>query len=341
MHAFVDLRSDTVTKPTPEMRQAMAEAEVGDDVLGDDPTVVRLEELAAAKLEKEAALFVPSGSMGNNIAINVHTQPGDEVLLDWDAHSLCYEVGGPAALSGVQTRQFRSHQGVPDVRDVESAIRARTLHSPGTSLLVLENTHNRAGGAIIPLNVQAELYALAKGRGLSVHLDGARLFNAAIATGIPGSVYAAQSDSVSFCLSKGLGSPVGSLLCGTREFVDKARRVRKLFGGGMRQVGVLAAAGIVALNTMIDRLAEDHRRAKRLAQGIAGLPGICVEAESVQTNMVYFETARPASEFVQTLESEKVRCLATAPNRIRLVTHHDVDEEDIDRAIQIFRAVTA
>jgi threonine aldolase len=340
MQPPVDLRSDTVTRPTPEMRRAMAEAEVGDDVLGDDPTVKRLEEMAAAKLGKEAALYVPSGSMGNNIAINVHTQPGDEVLLDWDAHSLCYEVGGPAALSGVQTRQFRSHRGVPDVGEVECAIRTKTLHSPGTSLLVLENTHNRAGGAIIPLEVQSELYTLAKSRGLSVHLDGARIFNAAVATGLPAAQFAAQADSASFCLSKGLGCPVGSLLCGTRDFIDKARRVRKLFGGGMRQVGVLAAAGIVALNTMIGRLGQDHDRAQRLARGIAALPGICVESESVQTNMVYFETSGPAAEFVQNLAVENVRCLATAPNRIRLVTHHDVNDEDIDRAIMAFARVT-
>ena len=340
MHEFVDLRSDTVTKPTPEMRRAMAEAEVGDDVLGDDPTVIRLEEIAARKLGKEAALFVPSGSMGNNIAINVHTTPGDEVLLDWDAHSLCYEVGGPAALSGVQTRQFRSRNGIPDVNDVESAIRAQSLHSPGTSLLVLENTHNRAGGAVIPLAIHRELYDLARHLGIRLHLDGARLFNAAAATGIPASEFAANADSVSFCLSKGLGCPVGSLLCGSREFVEKARRVRKLFGGGMRQAGVLAAAGIVALDTMVDRLVEDHANARNLARGIAGLPGICVDADSVQTNMVYFDTAGPAADFVSRLAEHKVRCLATAPKRIRLVTHHDVDTDDIARAVEAFRRVT-
>ena len=340
MHEYADLRSDTVTKPTPEMRRAMAEAEVGDDVLGDDPTIIRLEEMAARKLGKEAGLFVPSGSMGNNIAINVHTQPGDEVLLDWDAHSLCYEVGGPAALSGVQTRQFHSERGVPDVSFIEAAIRTRTLHSPGTSLLVLENTHNRAGGAIIPLAVHRELYALTQNLGITLHLDGARIFNAAAATGIPASEYAAQADSISFCLSKGLGCPVGSVLCGTGEFVHQARRVRKLFGGGMRQAGVLAAAGIVALETMVDRLSEDHVKAAALARGIAGLPGICVDADSVQTNMVYFDTAGPAADFVERLAAKKVRCLPTAPRRIRLVTHNDVDSEDIDRAIEVFREVT-
>ena len=341
MHEYVDLRSDTVTKPTPEMQRAMAEAEVGDDVLGDDPTVQKLEEMAARKVGKEAALFVPSGSMANNIAINVHTQPGDEVLLDWDAHSLCYEVGGPAALSGVQTRQFRSRNGVPDVGEIEASLRTRTLHAPGTALLVLENTHNRAGGAIIPLAIHRELYELTRSRGIRLHLDGARIFNAAVATGVAAFEFAAQAESISFCLSKGLGCPVGSLLCGTQEFIDKARRVRKMFGGGMRQVGVLAAPGIVALETMVDRMAEDHEKARRLAHGIAGFPGICVEPESVQTNMVYFETAGPAASTVERLAAEKVRCLATAHNRIRLVTHHDVDFDDIDRAIAVFHQITA
>jgi threonine aldolase len=339
MPDIIDLRSDTVTRPTSAMRRAMAEAEVGDDVLGDDPTIHRLEQMAADKLGKEAALFVPSGSMGNNIAIKTHTQPGDEILLDWDAHSLCYEVAAPAALCGVQTRQFRSRRGVPDVADVAGAIHTRNLHSPGTTLLVLENTHNRAGGAIIPLDVMRSLHSLAKDRGLSVHLDGARIFNAAVATGLAASEYAACADSVSFCLSKGLGCPVGSLLCGTREFVERARRVRKMFGGGMRQAGVLAACGIIALESHIDRLAEDHQNARTLAAGITGLPGINVDAESVQTNMVYFDTTMPAAELSARLKDEKLLCLPTAPHRIRLVTHLDVNGEAIERAIATFRQV--
>jgi threonine aldolase len=341
MHDRVDLRSDTVTKPTPAMRRAMAGAEVGDDVLGDDPTVLKLEEMAAQMLGKEAALFVPSGTMANNVAIKVHTQPGEEILLDWHAHSLCYEVGAPAALSGVLTRPFRSRRGVPDVDDVAAAITPRSLHSPGTVLLVLENTHNRAGGAVIPLNVHRALYERAKNRGLNVHLDGARLFNAAVATGVPAGDYAAQADSVSFCLSKGLGCPVGSLLCGTREFVEKARRVRKMFGGGMRQAGVLAACGIVALETGIDRLADDHRNARRLAEGIAGLPGMRVDLESVQTNMVYLDTDLPAAEVVRRLGEQRVLCLAVGLNTIRLVTHLDVDEQDMEAAIAAFRRAAA
>lgn len=339
MHAIIDLRSDTVTRPTPEMRRAMAEAEVGDDVLGDDPTIQRLEEMAAVRMGKEAALFVPSGTMGNNIAIKTHTRPGDEILLDREAHSMCYEVGGPAALAGALTRQFRSHRGVPDLREIEESIVPATLHAPGTALIVLENTHNRAGGAVIPLSTHRELYAMAQARGVRVHLDGARLFNAAVASGHPVAEFAAQADSVTFCLSKGLGCPVGSVLCGTRAFIEQARRVRKLFGGGMRQAGVLAACGIVALQTMVDRLAEDHRNARILAEGIADLPGISLDLLTVQTNMVYCDTQRPAEEIVARLQERQVLCLALGANRIRLVTHHDVNHEDIERAIRAFESV--
>jgi threonine aldolase len=339
MHAIIDLRSDTVTRPTPLMRRAMAEAEVGDDVLGDDPTVRRLEEMAAAIMGKEAALFVPSGTMGNNIAIKTHTRPGDEILLDREAHSMCYEVGGAAALSGVLTRQFRSDRGVPDLQEIEEYLVPATLHAPGTALIVLENTHNRAGGAVIPLSVHRQLYAMARARGVRVHLDGARLFNAAIASGHSVSEFAAQADSVTFCLSKGLGCPVGSVLCGDRAFIQQARRVRKLFGGGMRQAGVLAACGIVALQTMVERLAEDHRNARRLAEGIANLPGISLDLQTVQTNMVYCDTQPPAEEIVAQLQQRQVLCLALGANRIRLVTHHDVDREDVERAIEAFTSI--
>lgn len=341
MHACVDLRSDTVTRPTPAMLRAMVEAEVGDDVLGDDPTVQRLEERAARLIGKEAALFVPSGTMANSIAIKVFTQPGDEILLDWDSHTLCFEVGAAAAFAGVQTRAFRSRRGVPDVAEVVAAIRPRTLHGPGTALLVLENTHNLAGGAIIPLEVQRALYEGFGRRGVKVHLDGARLFNAVVATGTPAADYAAQADSVTFCLSKGLGCPVGSLLCGTREFVERARRVRKMLGGGMRQVGLLAACGLVALEAGMDHLADDHRRARRLAEGLVGLPGLRSDLEAVQTNMVYLETLEPAAEIVARLAAERVRCIAIAPHRIRLVTHRDVDDEDIEMAVAAFRRVMA
>lgn len=333
MHKIVDLRSDTVTRPTPEMRRAMAEAEVGDDVLGDDPTVNRLEELAASMLGNEAALFVPTGTMGNAIAIKVHTQPGDEVLLDWDSHSICYEVGGPAALAGVLTRPFRSMRGVPDLDEIVDSIHEPDLHAPGTTLIMLENSHNRSGGCVIPFAFHRDLHQMASEGGLKVHIDGARIFNAAVASGIPAAEFAAQADSITFCLSKGLGCPVGSLLCGSHTFIEKARRIRKMLGGGMRQAGVLASCGIVALNTMIDRLAEDHTNARRLAKGIHGLPGISFDPDAVQTNMIYFSTAGPAQELVDHLAEEGVRCLTMGPRTIRLVTHHDVDTADIENAV--------
>ncbi|HZO90779.1 MAG TPA: low-specificity L-threonine aldolase [Chthonomonadaceae bacterium] len=334
MHEIVDLRSDTVTRPTPEMRRAIAEAEVGDDVFDDDPTIHRLQAVAAAKMGKEAGLFVPSGTMSNAVAIKTHTRPGDEILLDTQAHSMIYEVGMPATIANVLTRQFHCRHGVPDVDEVASLMRTENLHAPGTALLVLENTHNRAGGAIIPLEVHQALWKLAQERGVRVHLDGARLFNAAVATGIPASEYAACADSVTFCLSKGLGCPVGSVLCGTQDFIARARRVRKMLGGGMRQAGILAAAGLYALEHHIDRLAEDHRHARRLAQGIAHAPGITLDTVDVPTNMVYMTTQAPARAFADRLASEhKVLGIPTAANRIRLVTHLDVDAEDIERAI--------
>jgi len=335
---MVDLRSDTVTKPTPEMRRAMAEAEVGDDVLGDDPTIHRLEDTAARLLGKEAALFVPSGTMGNSIAIKVHTRPGDEILLEADAHSMYYEVGMPATIAQVVTRQFRSKQGVPDVKEIADAIHTESLHTPGTALLVLENTHNRAGGTIIPLDVHQQLWHLAHMRHVRVHIDGARLFNAAVASGVPAADFAACADSVTFCLSKGLGCPVGSVLCGTAEFIHRARRVRKMLGGGMRQAGILAAAGLYALEHNIERLAEDHANARRLAQGIADVPGITLDRVDVPTNMVYFTTPNPAAEFADALETKyQVRALPMDLHRLRMVTHLDVDSNDIEQAIAAVR----
>jgi threonine aldolase len=334
MHEMIDLRSDTTTRPTPAMRRCIAEAEVGDDVFEDDPTINRLQEVAAARMGKEAGLFMPSGSMSNAVAITTHTKRGDEILLDQEAHSLVYEVAMPATIAQVLTRQFRSPNGIPDVEDLRRGIHTETLHTPGTTLIVLENTHNRAGGTIIPLEVHQEIWHLAQERGIKIHLDGARIFNAAVATGLPASAYAACADSVTFCLSKGLGCPVGSVLCGTTEFIARARRFRKMFGGGLRQAGVLAAAGLYALEHHIDRLAEDHARARRLAQGIANAPGISLDTVEVPTNMVYVNTHRPAKEFAERLRAQhKVLCIPTGPNRIRLVTHLDVDDEDIERAI--------
>jgi len=335
MHSVIDLRSDTVTRPTPAMRVAMAEAEVGDDVYEDDPSVNALQKQAAQLMGKEAGLFVPSGTMGNALALMTHTHPGDEVLMDSDAHSMLYELGLPATLAHVLTRQFRSRAGVPDLEEIAGYIHPSNLHAPGTSLIILENTHNRAGGTVIPLEIHKAVQALAHANDLAVHLDGARLINAAIATGIPAAEFAATTNSVTFCLSKGLGCPVGSVLCGTHTFIDRARRFRKMLGGGIRQAGILAAAGIYALENHIERLAEDHRHARQLAAGLADAPGITLETPEPPTNMVYFRTQRPAAQVAEALAAHDVLCGVTAPHRIRMVTHLDIDQEDIDRTIAI------
>lgn len=339
MHTVSDFRSDTVTKPSAEMRRAMAEAEVGDDVFEDDPTINRLQDTAAALMGKEAALFVASGTMGNSIAMKVHTKPGDEVLMDGDAHSMLYEAGLPAVIANVMTRQFHSDRGVPSVDEIAAAIQSESLHAPGTSLIIIENTHNRAGGAVIPLNTMDAIRSVADEHGIPVHVDGARIFNASIASGIPVREYAARADSITFCLSKGLGCPVGSVLCGTKDFVLRARRVRKMLGGGMRQAGILAAAGLYALEHNIDRLADDHANAIRLAVAIVDAPGVIPDPFAPPTNMVYFNTEGPAQPFVDALTARGVLSNATAKHRIRMVTHLDVDEEDVDRAAEAIRAV--
>ncbi|HEV2471995.1 MAG TPA: low-specificity L-threonine aldolase [Chthonomonadales bacterium] len=334
MHEVIDLRSDTVTKPTLRMRHAIAEAAVGDDVFEDDPTVNLLQQRAAELMGKEAGLFVPSGTMGNAVAIKTHTKPGDEILLDSCAHSMLYEVGLPAVIASVITRQFPSANGIPSVCGIAEAIHEESVHSPGTSLIVLENTHNRAGGAVIPVEVHSEIRVLAQERRVSVHLDGARIFNAAVAAGLPASAFAACADSVTFCLSKGLGCPVGSVLCGDAGFIHRARRVRKMLGGGMRQAGVLAAAGLYALDHHIERLAEDHRNARALAEGISRVPGITLIPEAPPTNMVYFTAIAPASAWVSALkQNHNILAISLGPNLIRLVTHLDIDQEDIRRAI--------
>lgn len=334
MHELVDLRSDTVTRPTPAMREAMLNAVVGDDVYEDDPSINLLQERAAALLGKEAGLFVPSGTMSNAIAIKVHTKPGDEILLDGEAHSMLYEVGLPATIAHVLTRQFRSAKGVPDVGEIQNSLHHESLHGSGTTLLVLENTHNRAGGYLIPLDVHQQLFAWTQANGLRLHLDGARLFNASVASGVPACEYAACTDTLTFCLSKGLGCPVGSVLCGSHDFVERAKRVRKMLGGGMRQAGFLAAAGLYALDNHIERLAQDHKHARRLAEGMRDLPGITPDTLDTPTNMVYFTTTKPAAQVKHLLEERhKILCNPTAPNRIRFVTHLDADGEDIERAI--------
>jgi threonine aldolase len=339
---FIDLRSDTVTRPSAEMRAAMANARVGDDVFDDDPTVHELQARAASLMGKEAALFVPTGTMGNIIALKVHTSPGDEVLMDANAHSMLYEVGNAATIAHVMTRQYRSDRGIPCVDELCAMIHEPTLHSPGTTLILLENSHNRSGGYVIPMDVHLEIYRGATARGIRLHLDGARVFNAATASGVAVADIAANTDSVTFCLSKGLGCPVGSVLCGTFEFIEKARRVRKMLGGGMRQAGILAAAGIYALEHNIQRLGDDHANARRLAAALNGAPGLRVETESPQTNMVYFRTSECGEAVIVRLK-ERYRVLVNTmgPNLIRAVTHLDVDESEIEPAAAAIRAACA
>jgi threonine aldolase len=340
----VDLRSDTVTRPTPEMRRAMAEAEVGDDVFGEDPTVNRLEAVAAERLGKEAGLFVLSGTMGNQVSLMAHTQRGDEIILDEGSHIFNYEVAALAVLSGLQARTLRGRHGILDPEEVRQAIRPPNIHHPKDTLICVENTHNRGGGTVYPLQTLREIRGIATENGLAVHLDGARMFNASIATGTPVRDLAAQADSVTFCLSKGLGAPVGSVVVGTAAFIARARRARKMFGGGTRQAGILAAAGMVALETMVDRLREDHENARVLAEGLATLPGIQIEPDLVQTNIVIFGVQRKdldAPRLILSLGEHGIKALAVSQDRIRMVTHKDVDRAGVLRTLDVLRSILA
>jgi threonine aldolase len=344
VHDIVDLRSDTLTLPTPEMREAMARADVGDDVWGEDPTIQRLESLAASRLGKEAGLFVTSGTQGNLVSVVAHTRAGQEVILDLDSHIYNYEVAGAAMIGHLQMRPAKTARGFLSPEQVREAIRPANIHLPETGLVCLENTHNRHGGTCAtPEELQAVADA-AHQAGVPVHLDGARLFNAAIALRRPAADFARPVDSVTFCLSKGLGAPVGSVVCGSGEFIGRARRVRKMLGGGMRQAGIIAAAGIVALERMVDRLAEDHVNARRLAEGLAALPGLSVDLATVQTNIVIVRVERgaaAAAELVTGCAARKVKVHAMGPGAIRCVTHKDVDGDDIARALDAFRELTS
>ena len=343
MHDIVDLRSDTLTLPTPAMREAMARAEVGDDVWEEDPTVRRLEEQAARRTGKEAAMFVSSGTQGNLVSVLTQTRPGQEIILDADSHIFNYEVGGAAMFGGVQTLPVKTARGFLTPEQVREHVRPSNVHIPVTGLVCLENTHNRHGGTCCtPEEIEA-VAAAAHGAGVPVHLDGARIFNASVALRRPAVDFARPVDSITFCLSKGLGAPVGSLVCGSRDFVTRARRVRKMLGGGMRQVGVLAAAGLVALDSMVDRLAEDHANARRLAEGVVRLPGVRLDLSNVQTNIVIFHVGRPggAAELVSGALARKVKIHQIGPASIRCVTHKDVDAEDVERAIEAFREIAA
>jgi len=335
---MIDLRSDTITRPTPAMRQAMATAEVGDDVLGEDPTVNLLQEMTASLLHKEAGLFVASGTMANQVAIKTHIRPGDEIIVDSDAHIFYYECAATAVISGGQFRCLKGEHGILSAREIESVVRPADIHQPPTRLICLENSHNRGGGSVYPVASLDEIREVARRHDLRVHLDGARLFNAALATGTTVGELARHADSVGICLSKGLGAPVGSGLCGRRTFIDEARRFRKMLGGGMRQVGILAAAGIHALRYHVERLVEDHDNARRLARGLARLPGVRLDPERVVTNIVIFdvaETGLGAHGVVERLARAGVLVIAFGPTTVRAVTHLDVSATDIDRALEI------
>ena len=332
----IDLRSDTITQPTTAMREAMACAEVGDDVFGEDPTVLKLEAKTAELLGKEAAIFTTSGTLANQLALRAQTEPGDEILIDGNAHIYYYETGGPAALAGVMCRCLAGVRGVFTAADVESAIRPSDQHFSPTKLVCVENTHNRGGGSVWPIERIREVEEVSRRHGLRLHLDGARLWNASIATGISERQYAAHFDSVSVCFSKGLGAPIGSALCGTRDFIQRARRFRKMFGGGMRQAGIIAAGALYALEHHRARLAEDHANARALAEGLSHLPGLELDPATVQTNIVMARVlTMPAPELAKKLGEAGLRVLALGPETIRAVTNLMVCSADIPHALEI------
>ena len=336
----VDMRSDTITQPTATMRQAMSEAKVGDDVFGEDPTVNRLEEMVAKRLGKEAALFVASGTMANLISLLTHCGRGDEMILGDQSHMFFYEQGGSAALGGIHPRSLENKpDGTMAVADIEAAIRPDDVHFPRTKLIVLENTHNRCNGSPLDVGYMHSVAKLARHYGLKLHVDGARLFNAAIALGVKSKDLVAKADSVSICLSKGLAAPVGSVISGSAGFISEARRNRKVVGGGMRQAGILAAAGIVALTEMVDRLADDHKNARKLAEGLANIKGLFVDLDLVFTNIVYIDVAKKemtSQILAERLHNRGVRLLSIGTNRLRAVTNYHVASSDIDYALNIF-----
>lgn len=339
---IIDLRSDTVTKPTPEMRRVMMEAEVGDDVFGEDPTVNKLQNKIAQMFGKESALFVPSGVMGNQVCIKTQTQPGDEMIVDQESHIVVYETAAPAVLSGVLVKTIPGEKGVMSAEQIKKAIRPKAYYLPRTKLISLENTHGRAGGTIFPLEEMRRIRELALNENIGMHLDGARLWNAAVATGIGLQEYARCFDSICVCLSKGLGAPVGSVILGTREFIERSRTYRKMFGGGMRQAGILAAAGIYALDHHIGGLKEDHEKAKYFAQQIGTLKAFSLDPGSVQTNMVIADLVKEGMMQEKVLGELRDRGVLLTPERynsIRAVTHMDVSIEDMRYAAELFHSL--
>jgi threonine aldolase len=342
MPEIVDLRSDTVTKPSPGMRKAMAEAEVGDDVFHEDPSVNRLEEMVAALYGKEAAVYVASGTMANQLAIRAQTHHGDEIIMERTSHPFNSEAGALAALAGVQVNLVDGQQGIMAAEQIRAVVRSPNVHHAPTALICLENTHNRGGGSIWPLDKIRSIRDVATATNVPMHLDGARLLNACVATGLTPRDYAQYFDSCTLCVSKGLGAPVGSLVIGTKPFVERVHRFRKQFGGGMRQAGILAAAGIYALQYNVERLAEDHLNAVRLARGLADIGGLHIDVNAVVTNILYFHVRHPGLTvpmLIERLKTEGVLMLGTGPHSIRAVTHLDVSKEGIDRAIDVLRRV--
>jgi threonine aldolase len=342
MDQVIDLRSDTVTKPSPAMREAVFKAEVGDDVFEDDPTVKKLEMIVADLLGKENALFVASGTMANQVCLKALTHHGDEVILDEESHIFNYEVGSASAFSGLQLHPIKGNRGVITAEEIEQRIRPDDIHIPKTRVIVLENTHNRAGGTVFPLDEIARVAKLALRHGIKMHLDGARLWNAVMATGTPLHVWAKPFDSVSVCLSKGLGAPIGSVIAGTDEFVRKARRVRKMYGGAMRQVGIIAAAGIYAIENNFNRLVEDHRNAKLLAQRLCEIRSLKIDLESVHTNIVVIDikdTKKSVEQLLSDLKEEGVLLVPFGRSKIRGVTHLDLKRDDILDAVERFKKV--
>ncbi len=340
-HSFIDLRSDTVTKPTPGMRKAMAEAEVGDDVFGEDPTVNLLQERVALLLGKEAALFVPTGVMANQLAIKVHTQPGDEIIVESGAHIFQYETAAPSFISHVQVHTIQGKRGVMRVEDIIPSIRSSAYYMPRTSLICLENTHNKAGGTIYPYDEIQRISSLARERRLALHLDGARIWNASVATGISPKEYAQCFDTVSVCFSKGLGAPVGSALAGPKELVEKARKFRKVLGGGMRQAGIIAAGAFYAVEHHVDRLKDDHEKARILAGELAQIPGFEIDLEGVQTNIVIIEiekTRKTPAQILEILRTKRVLLTEMSHSAIRAVTHMDVSMEDVHQAANTIKS---
>jgi threonine aldolase len=330
----IDLRSDTVTLPTPAMREAIYRAELGDDVFGEDPTTNRLEKLAAQRMGKEAALLVASGTMGNLVCLLTHCGRGEEVILGDQSHTFVYEAGGMSALGGIHPHTIANQpDGTMRLEDIEAAIRGDDVHFPRTRLICLENTHNRCNGSALTPQYTEAVAGLAKNRSLAVHLDGARIFNAAVALGVDVKELTRSVDSLSFCLSKGLSAPVGSVVCGSKKFIAQARRIRKVLGGGMRQAGIIAAAGIAALEQMVERIAEDHKNARRLTEGIARIEGLSIDLTRTQTNIVYFELATErlaGDKLVTELGKRGIKLLLVGPRRLRAVTHYGISAEDID-----------